>query len=214
MVSYYNNATKSFETRMLEISELSIISEEVRKPLDDFLTCINSNGFMHNLRSQKLPDIDLQPDNRGGLVAVARNPIKKGSLVFFTDGPVLVGNLDKVQDTRYIRGGINANLELKVKSKNSRKITSVHQLFNSNVGYYADNACENRGNLTFVNTSLASNKSMISISSFYAQKHIKKGERLSFQYYYTLKRGSKKNGYIQCDCHQRCKNMLLAMSVE
>ena len=204
---------QGFLVSMLELSALSIVSEEVRHSLSEFLAHVNASGFMAHLREQKLPKIHLESDQRGGRVAIATKSIPKGSLVFFTDGPVLVGDLEKMKaEARYSRGGISANLELEVQPKHCRKITGVHQLYPQNFAYYADNACGGRGNLEFVNTALRKGKSFISISSFYAQRLIQKGERLSFQYYHILKRGRKKDGLVRCDCHPTCKNWLFLMT--
>lgn len=204
---------------MLELSRWSQVPKQEKKKLQELFKHFNQNsGFMANLRSHTLPKVHLESDGRGGKVAVASQSIPKGALVFYTDGKVLVVSsnsmpLEKLKvDPRLTRGGVLANMELEVKQNHSRTMTAVHELYPSNMAFYADNACAEKGNLTFVNTTLAKGKSAMSVSSWYAKSVIAKGSRLSFNYYHTKKRGHKtRDSMVQCDCKPHCKNWLFAM---
>jgi len=203
---------------MLELSRWSQVPKPEKEKLQELFRHFNqSSGFMANLRSQTLPKVHLESDGCGGQVAVASQSISKGALVFYTDGQVLVVSnsipLEKLKvDPRLTRGGVLANMEIEVKLNHSRTLTAVHELYPSNLVFYADNACGEQGNLTFVNTTLARGKSVMSVSSWYAKKVIAKGSRLSFNYYHTAKKGHKtKHSMVQCDCHPQCKNLLFSM---
>ena len=212
------------------------MNPEVAKKLQELLNHVNEHAFMLNLRSQvrnNQTQLILKPDKRGGRVAVTQKPIEKGTLLFISDGPVVAGKIGLLRNQR-LHGSIDADVEISLKKGYTRKVESAHDLFSYftrsrtafgkqlqryyNLVYYVDNACDQRGNLVTVSSSIYYKGSSISIVQWYAKRCIRKGERLSFTYYDTTEskkqcvRLHKTDGFVKCDCHKRCPNYIIAMS--
>lgn len=220
---------------MLTITDTDLMQPEVQRKLQELLDHANDHALMVNLRSQLQAndiDIGLSPDGRGGMVAVTRKSIAKGTLLFITDGPMVAGRIGFLNNQR-LHGSIDADLEISLKGR-KRKVASAHDLFSYyrdfrsafgksrrkyfNLVYFVDNACDNRGNLVTVSCPIHYKESAISIVAWYARRPIRAGEKLSFTYYDT--KSSKKDctrlkptdGFVKCDCHRRCPNYIITMS--
>lgn len=225
-----------FNSTMLTIADDDLMKPEVKEKLQELLDHVNQHAFMINLRSQvrnNQAELFLRPDKRGGLVAATQKPIQKGTLLFITDGPVVAGNIGLLWNQR-LHGGIDADVEVSVKKGYSRKVESAHDLFSYyttsrtafgkkrskyyNLVYYVDNACDHRGNLAVVTSSIYYKGSSISILGWYAKRNIRKGEKLSFTYYDTKEskkhcvRLQRTDGFVKCDCHKKCPNYIITMS--